>query len=164
MTQCVGLVLTLGTQPSGEPSALFLWDAAREQFVRVAAGALFNAPDLAEVANHVAYGHLSPVPGEAIAQKANHFPVLCVSGKTLYAANCAACRGALGEGDGPAGSGLSPPPANLPALVHSPLGRDDYLMWAISAGGAEYGTAMPAFKNPLAEDARWKIIRSLRTL
>ena len=42
--------------------------------------------------------------------------------------------------------------------------RDDYLMWAIGAGGAAFGTGMPAFKDALAEDARWKIIRYLRTL
>jgi mono/diheme cytochrome c family protein len=37
-------------------------------------------------------------------------------------------------------------------------------MWAISAGGAAYGTGMPAFKDSLPEDARWKIIRYLQTL
>lgn len=85
-------------------------------------------------------------------------------GKGLYAANCATCHGASGEGDGPAAAGLSPPPANLRALAHSPMGRDDYLMWAIGAGGAAYGTGMPAFKDSLPEDARWQIVRYLRTL
>jgi mono/diheme cytochrome c family protein len=100
-------------------------------------------------------GRTNPLPNAA---------AIVAAGKNLYAANCAACHGALGEGDGPAGAGLSPAPSNLHALVHSPMSGDDYLMWAISTGGAAYGTAMPAFKDALPEDARWKIIRYLRTL
>lgn len=91
-------------------------------------------------------------------------PAVIAAGRDLYAANCAICHGTQGDGDGPAGAGLSPRPANLRSLVHSPMARDDYLMWAIGAGGAEFGTGMPAFKDALTEDARWKIIRYLRTL
>jgi mono/diheme cytochrome c family protein len=86
------------------------------------------------------------------------------TGKSLYTANCAACHGPSGEGNGPVAAGLSPPPSNLRALVHSPFGREDYLMWAISEGGAAYGTGMPAFKGTLPENARWQIIRYLETL
>ena len=86
------------------------------------------------------------------------------AGKSLYAANCAACHGSSGEGNGPAASGLSPPPSNLRALVHGPAGRDDYLMWVISEGGAAYGTGMPAFKDTLPKNARWQIVRYLETL
>jgi mono/diheme cytochrome c family protein len=44
------------------------------------------------------------------------------------------------------------------------MASDGYLMWAISEGGAELGTAMPAFKNSLSENQRWKVIRYLEAL
>jgi mono/diheme cytochrome c family protein len=105
-----------------------------------------------------------PAPYGGVTNPLPNTAAIATAGKTLYAANCAACHGASGEGDGPAASGLSPPPSNLRALAQSPMARDDYLMWAISTGGAGYGTAMPAFKDTLPEDARWKIIRYLRSL
>ncbi len=105
-----------------------------------------------------------PAPYRGVKDPLPNTAAIVAAGKNLYAANCAACHDALGEGNGPAGSGLSPAPANLRALVHSPMGRDDYLMWAISAGGGAYGTGMPAFKDSLPEDARWKIVRYLQTL
>lgn len=85
-------------------------------------------------------------------------------GKVLYQANCAACHGDTGAGDGPAAAGMSPPPANLQWLASRPMASDGYLMWAISEGGAELGTAMPAFKNSLSENQRWKVIRYLEAL
>lgn len=105
-----------------------------------------------------------PAPYQGLSDPLPTTQAVVAAGKELYAANCASCHGTPGEGNGPAAAGLSPPPANLQALMHSPLAQDDYLMWAISAGGAEYGTGMPAFKDALAADARWKIIRYLRTL
>jgi len=85
-------------------------------------------------------------------------------GKALYRADCASCHGSTGEGNGPAAAGMSPPPANLRWLMSRPIASDGYLMWAISEGGAGLGTAMPAFKDALDENNRWKIIRYLRTL
>lgn len=105
-----------------------------------------------------------PAPYGGLTDPLPNTPATVAMGKRLYTANCAACHGASGEGDGPAAAGLSPAPSNLRALAHSPAGRDDYLMWAISAGGGAYGTAMPAFKDSLPEDARWQIVRYLETL
>lgn len=105
-----------------------------------------------------------PAPYRGLTDPLPGTPAVVAAGRDLYAANCAACHGPLGVGDGPAGSALSPPPANLRALVQNPMARDDYLMWAIAAGGAEFGTAMPTFKDTLSDDARWKIVRYLRTL
>jgi mono/diheme cytochrome c family protein len=86
------------------------------------------------------------------------------SGETLYEANCAACHGSKGAGDGPAAAGMSPPPANLRWTVQRPIASDGYLMWAISDGGAQLRTGMPAFAGALSEQDRWRIIRYLRSL
>jgi mono/diheme cytochrome c family protein len=85
-------------------------------------------------------------------------------GEALYRASCAACHGDSGEGNGPAASGLYPPPANLRWLMGRPMVNDGYLMWAISEGGGGIGNAMPAFKDALSESERWKIIRYLESL
>jgi mono/diheme cytochrome c family protein len=105
-----------------------------------------------------------PAPYRGLKDPLPNTARIVAAGRDLYAANCAACHGPHGEGNGPAGLGLSPPAANLRSLVHSPIGQDDYLMWAISTGGAAYGTAMPGFQGSLPEDERWKIVRYLQAL
>lgn len=91
-------------------------------------------------------------------------PTVISAGETLYQANCASCHGSEGAGDGPAAQGLSPPPANLRWTLRRPIASDGYLMWAISEGGAQLGTDMPAFAEALSRPERWRIIRYLRTL
>jgi mono/diheme cytochrome c family protein len=101
------------------------------------------------------------VPGEYAGQRnpLPDDPRVVAKGKTLYLANCAACHGASGAGDGPAANGMSPPPVDLRRVVQRPTAGDGYLMWAISDGGAAMGSAMPAFKDTLSETDRWQIIR-----
>ena len=91
-------------------------------------------------------------------------PRVLSEGKTLYLANCAACHGDSGTGNGPAAGGMSPPPADLRQVVRRPMTGDGYLMWAISDGGAAVGSAMPAFKGTLSETDRWRIVRYIETL
>jgi mono/diheme cytochrome c family protein len=105
------------------------------------------------------------VPGEYAGQRnpVPDDPRVVAEGKTLYLANCAACHGASGAGDGPAANGMSPPPADLRRVVQRPTAGDGYLMWANSDGGAAMGSAMPAFKDTLSETDRWQIIRYIET-
>lgn len=74
-------------------------------------------------------------------------------GAEVYQANCASCHGTLGRGDGPAGAGFDPPPANLADAASlrdvSPL---DYFQ-KITIGVT--GTAMPGFESRLSFDDRW---------
>jgi len=91
-------------------------------------------------------------------------PNVISEGRSLYLGNCAACHGDSGLGDGPAAVGLSPPPTNLRWVLTRPIASDGYLMWAISEGGVPLGTSMPAFKDALSMNDRWRIIRFLRTL
>jgi mono/diheme cytochrome c family protein len=85
-------------------------------------------------------------------------------GAEIYSANCASCHGDGGIGDGPAGQGLDPAPANI-AHTSQMLG-DDYLFWRISEGGAmePFNSTMIAWKGVLDEDARWDVINYVQAL
>lgn len=89
-------------------------------------------------------------------------PEVVRDGAFLYAKNCASCHGAQGFGNGEAGRGLNPPPANLAHMIRMPMLNDEYLLWTISEGGTPVGSAMPAFKETLAEEEIWKIIAAMR--
>ncbi len=83
-------------------------------------------------------------------------------GRALYQANCALCHGPLGMGDGDTARALNPSPALLAYMIQAPMQVDAYMLWAISDGGAAFGTAMPAFKDSLTSDEIWKIITFMR--
>lgn len=79
-------------------------------------------------------------------------------GAKIYADNCAACHGNEGQGDGPAGANLSPPPGNLAWLSDMPIGQwDPFVYWTVAEGGSQFGTAMPAFKSSLSKDQIWAV-------
>jgi high-affinity iron transporter len=76
-------------------------------------------------------------------------------GAQIYRESCASCHGNLGRGDGPAGAGLDPKPADLAAAAAlrgvSPL--DFYRRVTIGV----VGTAMPAYETRLSADDRWAV-------
>lgn len=79
-------------------------------------------------------------------------------GAAVYAANCLACHGKEGLGDGEAGRNLSPPPGNLAWLSDMPMSRwDAFMYWTIAEGGSQFGTAMPAFRGTLSKDDIWAV-------
>lgn len=90
-------------------------------------------------------------------------PEVIAEGRALYAANCAACHGATGMGDGEAARSLSPSPALLSHMVSMPMAVDEYMLWAVSDGGAAFGTEMPAFKDTLSQEEIWKVIAFMRS-
>ena len=80
-------------------------------------------------------------------------------GAAVYDQSCASCHGATGAGDGAAGRNLSPPPANLAWLAQMPMVQwDPFMYWTVAEGGAQFGTAMPAFKDALSKDDIWAVI------
>ena len=87
--------------------------------------------------------------------------VVAAGGK-LYAEHCASCHGKTGLGDGAAGKSLTPSPALLAYMIQRPISVDPYLLWSISEGGKEFGTAMPAFKGVLQREEIWKIVAYMR--
>jgi mono/diheme cytochrome c family protein len=89
-------------------------------------------------------------------------PDVVSQGGAIYGERCAGCHDPAGMGHGDAGLALYPSPALLADLVRMPQGVDEYLMWAISEGGAPFGTKMPAFKGTLTQDQIWRVITYMR--
>ncbi len=103
----------------------------------------------------------------AYAGKTNPLPATAANieaGRTLYARHCAACHGASGRGNGPAGRDLDPPPADLARAGRMRMMADAYFYWAIAEGGAQFRTAMPAWKGSLQESEIWQLVLYLRGL
>jgi mono/diheme cytochrome c family protein len=74
------------------------------------------------------------------------------AGAKLYAANCAACHGANGQGTG-----------NIPAVSQGPTqaAPDGEVFWFITTGSIDKG--MPAWGS-LSEQKRWQIVAYLKSL
>lgn len=94
----------------------------------------------------------------AVAYEVSQAPIITpdpVRGAPLYAQHCSVCHGASGAGDGPAGVGLEPAPANL-----RDVSRQDrlslYAIYSTLGQGVE-GTDMPAFADQLDERQRWDL-------
>ncbi len=87
---------------------------------------------------------------------------IITDGGRLYTAHCATCHGTKGLGDGKAGRDLTPLPALLAYMIERPSSVDEYLLWSISEGGAQFGTKMPAFKETLTEPQIWQIVAYMR--
>lgn len=84
-------------------------------------------------------------------------------GAGLFPANCAACHGAEGRGDGPRAASLAVRPADLTALALWDR-TDGELYWWLSHGieGPKGGQVMPGFAATLSPDDRWALIDYLR--
>src|SRR3990170_2443047 len=84
------------------------------------------------------------------------------AGAPLYVAHCQSCHGETGLGNGELAQALTPTPALLAYLIQQPIAIDQYLLWSISEGGKQFGTAMPAFKDVLTQEQIWQIVAYLR--
>ena len=80
-------------------------------------------------------------------------------GEDIFLANCAACHGVNGGGDGPTAEWMFPPPGSLPSAVSSLTPGD--LAYRITNGLV--GTRMPAFAATLSENDRWDLVNYLRS-
>lgn len=94
----------------------------------------------------------------AVAYEVSQAPVITpdpARGASLYAQNCAICHGDTGAGDGPAGVGLEPAPANLrdTARLDQLSLFDLYNTLALGIDGTE----MPSFADQLDERQRWDV-------
>jgi mono/diheme cytochrome c family protein len=73
-------------------------------------------------------------------------------GRTLYKANCAACHGETGKGDGPGAGVLKPPPRDHTDRAYMSTLTDKQIADIIKMGGAIKGKPLmpshPQFKDP----------------
>lgn len=94
----------------------------------------------------------------AVAYEVSQAPVITpdpTRGAPLYAQHCSVCHGDSGAGDGPAGVGLEPPPANL----RDGQRLDRLSLYALynTLGMGVEGTDMPAFADQLDDRQRWDL-------
>lgn len=75
-------------------------------------------------------------------------------GKALYSAQCAACHGATGAADGPAGRALDPPPIAFTDRQRADQ-RSIFALYQVISQGIE-GTGMTSFAH-LPEQDRWAL-------
>ncbi len=149
-------------------------------FALMAAGALVAAQESSGPGMMGGMGRMGMMGGPAFVQRHRTFmrqgvpapyaglrnplpdsPATLRRGAELYQANCSACHGVRGRGDGDAGKGLHPPPAALDTVARMPM-PDSFFYWTIAEGGAPFGTAMPAFRDTLGRDDIWAVIAYLR--
>ncbi|UVL29345.1 cytochrome c/FTR1 family iron permease [Pseudomonas donghuensis] len=94
----------------------------------------------------------------AVAYEVSQAPIITPDpsrGAPLYAQHCSVCHGDSGAGDGPAGLGLSPPPANLRSAER--LDRLSLFDLYNTLGLGIEGTDMPSFADQLDERQRWDL-------
>jgi len=87
---------------------------------------------------------------------------IVIRGADFYNENCSSCHGLMGFGNGAAGNALRPKPADLAWSMGNPALKDDFFLWTIAEGGAQFGSNMPAFKDKLRQDQIWEMITYMR--
>lgn len=108
--------------------------------------------------HHVAMMWGIPAPYTSMRNPLAVSPATVTKGAAVYTENCASCHGKTGLGDGEGGRYLSPPPGNLAWLSEMPMVQwDPFMYWTIADGGAQFGTAMPAFKDKLTSNDIWAV-------
>ena len=166
------IVLGVGSTAETQPSAS---SAAREPPV---AGRCPEPRDTARAPNSF-YSRTNPLPRTAENLK---------RGRRLYEGDakplaCAACHGADGDGNGPAGRELVPPPRNFRCAESMARVTDGQLYWVIENGSGTFHrpsrqgaqeierpgrrtrfTAMRAHKEYLSDTDIWQLIMYIRTL
>jgi mono/diheme cytochrome c family protein len=80
-------------------------------------------------------------------------------GKNLYVAQCSICHGENGAGDGVAGMGLNPRPANLTTNGFQEQ-SDGAIFWKLTSGRPP----MASYAEIFTAEQRWQLVAYLRTL
>lgn len=123
--------------------------------------------------------------------RVNPLPATAVNlerGRTLYQqeagpGSCASCHGVAGDGLGPAGRGLDPPPRNFTCTETMAGITDGQLYWVIENGSGEYHapstqgaqrverpgrgsppTAMRGYGSSLSPTETWQLVLYIRSL
>lgn len=115
-------------------------------------------PQVAKQAHALADALLQAYP---VPTAPRHAPDLA-RGATLYQSQCAACHGASGHGDGPAGLQLSPPPVNFTDQARADQ-RSALSLYEVISQGVE-GTPMVSYAQQISSADRWALAYYVGTL
>ncbi len=98
-------------------------------------------------------------PASAIPMRTEATDESIARGAEIYAALCLTCHGATGQGDGPGGAALQPPPSDFTDVAaHSHA--DDEWYRIVSEGSP--GTGMPGFGEELTDAEIWDVINYIQ--
>ena len=89
-------------------------------------------------------------------------PATIAAGRKIYAEIAPSAMVPTGSATARRHMRLSPSPALLAYMIRRPIAVDEYLLWTISDGGAQFGSKMPAFKDKLASDDIWRVVAFMR--
>ena len=85
------------------------------------------------------------------------------AGMRLYEKNCVMCHGVNADGKGHMAGMMKPAPGDLRMMMKMFPGTDDYYLWVIKDGGADFGTSMPGFGQTLGDTEIWQLISWMQT-
>ncbi len=87
-------------------------------------------------------------------------------GKQVYELYCVTCHGPLGDGQGPVGKGLNPPPRDFTKADFKYGGTDQDIFDVISNGAAPRGGSplMVAWGGVISESDRWGLVKYIHSL
>jgi copper transport protein len=147
----LGAAVAAGIVARARPSASTSAARAAVVLVAVVIGVAIGSRALVQAANEppAAAAATNPIPATADSVTRGHH---------LYLANCAACHGILGDGDGPTAqrSGL----AMEPLFDRVPVLDDGTIAYRIAVGTV--GSQMPGFASTLSQADRWDLVNYLR--
>lgn len=120
------------------------------------AGWITRAPSVVMRASMIAVA-IAPIWTQSVGAAAGD----AAQGVPVYKANCAACHGSAGLGDGPVAAALNPAPANFASDASRKKGEAELL--AIIQNGVP-NTSMPAYENTLSEPQIQDVLAHVLTL
>ncbi|KQV96647.1 cytochrome c/FTR1 family iron permease [Pelomonas sp. Root1237] len=141
-----------GLEAKGEKAALI----AQATELEAAIGARADASQVGTLSKALAKHLVAAYP---VPLAPSNIPDVALGAK-VYAENCASCHGTTGDGMGPVGKALNPPPVAFTDKERARQRSLFALYQAVSQGIA--GTAMPAF-GQLSEEDRWAVATYLGT-
>lgn len=87
-------------------------------------------------------------------------PENLAAGEQLFSDNCVLCHGEKGAGDGPGAKTIKVKPANFTDPKVQASDTDGALFWKMGNGRGP----MPAWKDILTDEERWKLVNYIRKL
>jgi mono/diheme cytochrome c family protein len=108
-------------------------------------------PDTTSTVQDLPFKAAQVIPPVDVMKMKNPTPELIEKGKSIYSSNCSSCHGADGKGDGPASTGLNPPPRNYTSNANWINGRTTSDIYKTLQEGIK-GSAMASYSYMNPED------------